>query len=160
MSTDTTPREVRFWDCSDDKESLCWTSITEAVEQWADEQHPNPLPETVTVYGFASMELPPLKHLADEALERMLELLDEDYGDPTDSGTTPTPGMRDAALRFANSICIEYDPWACEQVTEEVVRVADHVPASWMHPEGPRFSRLTSAEGATSRSTTEQAGEK
>lgn len=130
---------AEFWDCSDECERLIHTEISEAVEDWADGVHPDPLPETVEVYGFAALLLPPVERMASELLANLLERLDEDYGDPEDT-TAPTQAMQDAALAFATVVRAEYDVWRCDIVTREVVRVADHVPAEWMQPapETPR----------------------
>jgi hypothetical protein len=134
MADDQPTRAVRFWDCGEDNELLSHTEISEAVEAWADSIHPAPLPETVTVYGFAPMELPSASSLATDVLDHILESLDEELADPDGNGTKPTEAMRDAALVFAEAIRAEYEPWFCERVTKVVVRVADHVPAAWMQP--------------------------
>lgn len=120
-----TKREAQFWSCREDDEYLSHETIEEAVEAWADDLHPGPLPETVTVYGFARMELPTTERLASEALARLLEWMDEEYGDPH-GATEPTPTMEAAAFAFAQTFRAEYVPWACEQVERRTVRVADY----------------------------------
>jgi hypothetical protein len=124
------PREVVFWDCRDDREQLIHDSIGEAVYAWADERD-GPLPETVTVYGFARMELPSEERIAETVLEHLIERIDEDYGNP-DDWAKPTEAMLTAAREFARVFRAEYECWACEEVTRQTVRVADHVSAEWL----------------------------
>lgn len=132
MSEQTAGREPKFWDCSAHREQLTHTTIDEAVESWAAGQpRAATLPEFVTVYGFAPMELPSASRLSADALDHIIEQLDEEHGDPDDS-TEPTTAMREAALQFAETIRGEYVPWMCEQVAAKAVRVADHVPAGWL----------------------------
>jgi hypothetical protein len=130
---ETKDTNVDFWDCDAGCERLSWTTITEAVEAWADDQHPTPLPETVTVYGFARLEAGPdyADGVARRALETVMEALDEDFGDP-DEATEPTDAMRAAARQFVDAVISEYAVWRCDEVTSVTVRVADHVPADWM----------------------------
>lgn len=126
MSDATAVREVKFWTCYPDAEHISHHSVKDAVETWADNQHPDPLPEMVMVHGYAPLELPSAASLARDALDRILESLDEEYADPDDSTTKPTAAMRAAALQFAETIRAEYDSWMCEEVTHETVRVADY----------------------------------
>lgn len=127
-----------FWHCDRDADHLIANDIGEAVENWADEMYPAPLPETVEVFGFAQT---PLRRawvggLVDRALESIYEALDEEYGNPEES-TTPTPGAVAAARALADALSAEYRVWTCDLVTSETVRVADFVPPDWMHARGP-----------------------
>lgn len=61
--------------------------------------------------------------IADNALERVLEALDLELGDPDGEATEPTEAMRLAAREFARTVCMEYVSWTCE-ATGEVVKVA------------------------------------
>jgi hypothetical protein len=112
-----------FYTCREDEERLSFTSIQEAVEQWADDTFPDPLPETVTVYGYGRMKP---KTCPTSPLDDMLERLDEEYGDPEGYHETPvTDAMREAERQFIAAVLAEYDPWACVKVSEEVVRVGE-----------------------------------
>lgn len=125
--------DVELWDCNEDCETLRYDNITEAVECWADDIHPDPLPEMVTVYGFNHLSLPSVERLAGDILESVVESLDGDYGSDEEA-TEHTPAMKAAALAFATVMRAEYTVWRCEQVAKEDVRVADHVPAEWLTP--------------------------
>lgn len=128
------PRDVKFWECNDGAEHLVHTEIGEAVCAWADDRHPEALPETVTVHGFAPMELPSEEWIADLVLRETIERLDEEHSNYEGEDTTPTNAMKLAAYEFARVMRREYVSWQCEEVTSVVVRVADHVPAEWMRP--------------------------
>jgi hypothetical protein len=121
---------AEFYTCREDEEQLSFTCIEEAVEQWADDCWPNPLPETVTVYGYGRMRV---VTCPTSPLEDMVERLDEEYGDPEGNYETPvTEGMREAERQFIAAVLAEYHPWACVRVSEEVVNVADFLDAERM----------------------------
>lgn len=134
-------REIVCWDCNPDREQLSYSDIQEAVVAWADEIE-GPLPATVTVYGWARMELPPAASIARDLLEWIYERTDEELGNPDGgSSSDPTPdALKAAALQFASTFRDEYEPWMCETVEQRVVRVADYVPASWLVRSGSEDS--------------------
>ncbi len=116
-------REVVLFSAGDgEREQLIARSVEEAVREWADERLDEELPDTVTVYGYARMQVP-----LDPAclLERVLEHLDEEHGGEDE--TEPTDGMKAAAQVFVDAVMKEYTPWACEQVTTQEVRVSPYV---------------------------------
>jgi hypothetical protein len=117
--------EVAYWDCEYDHEQLVYSEIEEAVEAWADRQE-GALPETVKVYGFARMDLPPTEKIASRVLEHLYGWIDDEYGDPNGSGEAAPLALLASALQFAEAFRKEYTAWACEQVTSRVVRVADY----------------------------------
>lgn len=47
-------------------------------------------------------------------LERVLEELDEEYGDPNGDFPEPTKAMKEAADTFMKVVLDEYVPWNCE----------------------------------------------
>ncbi|MEA3224853.1 MAG: hypothetical protein U9Q07_02800 [Planctomycetota bacterium] len=49
------------------------------------------------------------------ALDRVLDDLDADYGNPDSDQTDPTDKMEAAALAFGQAVLAEYVPWMCEQ---------------------------------------------
>ena len=127
MSEDT--RKIEFWSCDLHAEHLIHESIGEAVEdEW--DTRTGRLPEMVEVYGFAYMELPQPEHIASNVLERLLEDLDGEYGNP-EEGYWRTkdvdPALKEAALTFANAVRKHYKPWACERVETRTVRVSDYI---------------------------------
>ena len=122
-------REVVFWATwatSDDGEVLFHTEIAEAIEDFVENVlDDDPIPETVEVFGYARMPLPSADWIADDALERVIELLDVEHGNP-DETTKPNDAMQEAALAFAAIILANYTNWNCEIVKREVVRVSDY----------------------------------
>jgi hypothetical protein len=120
-------REPKFWTCRRDEERLSADCVEDAMDEWVDHLFPDPLPETVTVYGFAPMELPSVEKLAGRAVDYLLELLDEEYGDPEGDPGEPTAKIKAAAEAFATILRAEYRAYTCEEVTSETVKVADYV---------------------------------
>lgn len=59
------------------------------------------------------------KRLAGQALETVLDLLDDEYGPDGDS-TEPTPKMKAAAETFVRAVVDQYVPWMCEPNGEVV----------------------------------------
>lgn len=120
---------AEFWDCSRDGEQLTWTTIAEAVADHVDNiVWPDPLPETVTVYGFATMGLPSADRIASSVLDELTGWLDDKYGDQIDGDPTEIPPeLRAAALVFAEAVRAHYPVWSCEQVAQREVRVSDYV---------------------------------
>jgi hypothetical protein len=121
-------REIVYWDCDDGAESLTWTDPDEAVERYLDDIHPE-LPEALTVHGYARMAVS-----ADGAdpLDRVLEHIDEEHGDPDGDPTTPTPAMRAAEATFLAAVIAEYESWACETVTHQEIDVR-----AWLQEHDP-----------------------
>jgi hypothetical protein len=118
---------AEMFSCDPDAEVLTATDVSEAVQEWVD-YFDGPLPETVTVYGFARRELPPTEKLAENILYDVLERLNDEYGDPDGlRGDGRTPEMVEAAHAFADVIRCKYWVWACEHASEETVKVSDYV---------------------------------
>ncbi len=65
-----------------------------------------------------------VKHHADKIAELVLEValerLDEEYSDPDQDGTKPTPMMLEAARAFAEVVTEDYVTWACEPTGEKI----------------------------------------
>ncbi len=85
----------------------------------------------IRVQHFKRMDVggePAAQRIADDAIERQLEILDDEYGDPDGDYSEPTDRMKAAALAFGNAVVADYVSWACEpsgEVTEwtrEMVR--------------------------------------
>ena len=114
-------RTIEYWD-SEDEERLTHTDREEAIESILDDI--GKLPEKIEICGFARMKLPEAESLATDVLERLLEGLDEDYGDPEGDYTNGTAEMKEAAVKFIATVLDEYVSWACEIVKRETVDVA------------------------------------
>lgn len=128
-------RKPTCWTTDRDAERITATTIAEAVGEWADyvaDAMPlRELPETIEVYGYAPMELPPPIEASRwvDPLGRLLEWLDEEYGDPEGVPTLPTDAIRDAELAFLRTVLAEYKAWMCERVCTRTVRVRDYIDA-------------------------------
>lgn len=130
-------REPKFWTCLEDPERLYHTDIGEAVVEYCEDIHPDQPPETVKVYGYAPVPKPdPERWARGYHVERLLEDLDEEHGDP-DTYTEPTEAMKAAEVAFVRAVLAEYKVWTCEIVATETVRVLDHVDADWLNPATP-----------------------
>jgi hypothetical protein len=132
MVTVAEKREPKYWTCDRGTERLYHTTIHDAVVDWWDQLDPDDprggtMPETVTVYGFAPMEVDQARW-SNYALDTVLEAMEEEYGDPDGiSVNDPTAAMREAACTFLRSILAEYRVWGCEEVCQEVVDPKEHV---------------------------------
>lgn len=124
--TDITDDEIEYWDTDDTAEYLIHDSIEEAVEAWADDHCPLPLPETIKVYGWIRDKLPPPEDRARSVLEDLLERIDEDFGSPDDF-TRPNEAMETAAREFVAKVYAEYSVWRCSHVVTRDIKVADYI---------------------------------
>jgi hypothetical protein len=138
--------EPVFWTCDDNAENLCHTDVDEAVDEFLDNffelREPaaagmDRMPETITVYGFSRMKLGANEPDADLIVERILEDLDEEMGDP-DGGFQPfdaegEAAVKEKALALVAEIRARYRAWACEQTTTVEVNVKAWIAEN--HPE-------------------------
>jgi len=125
------------------KEPVLWGSPDEERLEYADEDVAieaildgidGPLPETITICGFARMEVDTLRL---NPLEDCLETLDEEYGDPDGEYSESTEAMKEAERVFLAAIKKEYTTWACEEVCRKEITVADWVKENrpdWLQP--------------------------
>lgn len=75
----------------------------------------------IRVHVFKRMDVSGMgDSLGEDALERVLEQLDEEHADPDGDPTEPTEAMKAAALAFGRAVVAEYKSWAAER-TKEVV---------------------------------------
>ena len=122
--TSDAPRTPEYYSCNDGYETLIHTDRDEAIHDYLDQYDDDNAPDTVTVYGFAKM-VPDAKWQAITMLDNLLDVLDNEYGDPNGHagqyGATDT--MRDAALEFVNKVLAEYRVYACDEVSCETVNV-------------------------------------
>ena len=101
-----------------DRERLYATTVDEAIETYLKDNDlldsPSEWPETVTIARFR-----PMKAMLDagDVLERILEELDEDYGDWESEPDKPTDKMKEAAQVFVDAILAEYRVFNLESDT-------------------------------------------
>ena len=115
-------RTIVFWGLEDD-ERLTHSEMDDAVESMLDGMDDiKALPETIEICGYAYME-PGVKKEAENILERLLEGLDEEYGNPDGGCTKATDSMKKASETFVAAILKDYTVWACDLVARETVNV-------------------------------------
>jgi len=109
-----------------DEERLEFYDENECIEAILDGMD-NPLPEKITICGFARMDV---NTICLNPLEQCLERLDEEYGDPDGEYSGPTEAMKTAERVFLEIVKKEYKPWACEEVCRKEIIVADWIKAN------------------------------
>lgn len=139
--------EPKFWGFPDDYRLTC-TDPDEVIDRWLDDAWPtriDDLPATVEVAGFVPKTVDAAA-LADSVLERMLEDLDDEYGDPDRYDyTEPTPEMRAAAQAFAEVVVADYSVWQCREVERMTVDVR-----AWIAAHAPDYAAECETEYAES----------
>ena len=99
------------------------TSLEDAIERLLEDSDPADIDWPVKVFEHRRIDVTRYDlRLAKQALEEMLETLDEEHSDPEGDYTRPTPTMQAAALAFAQAVTREYVSWACEP-TGNVIEV-------------------------------------
>lgn len=124
--------EVAYYGHADDDELTC-DSIEEYVEMLLDDRgttiaealDATPWPLLVTAYRRETITELEIERLADDTLDRLLELINEEHGDPDGDGPSPTPAWRDAMLTAVKTIVATYAVWNCERVTTLAVSRED-----------------------------------
>ena len=124
-------KEPVLWG-SPDEERLVYTDEDVAIEAILDGID-GPLPETITICGFARMEVDTLRL---NPLEDCLETLDEEYGDPDGEYSESTEAMKEAERVFLAAIKKEYTTWMCEEVCRKEIDVAE-----WMKENRPDWQQ-------------------
>ena len=112
-------KEIICWGQADE-ERLTHTAMDDAIESILDGI--GDLPETIEVCGYARRE-PDARVDVNNVLERILEGLDEEYGDPDGDATEPTADMISAEKDFIATVLDDYISWACELVKTEKINV-------------------------------------
>lgn len=111
--------EVDLWG-PPNAERLLSENRDEALELLLEELEE--LPDTIKIAGYRRAEITHADVWAADTLERLLEALDEEYGDP-DEATKASIRMIEASKAFVRAVIDEYTVWHCEQVHEETVDV-------------------------------------
>lgn len=125
----------------DGDELLIHYSADEAIEDIIDGRHPDPIDSIgkITVYEYEPRDVNGRYFYP---LEWMLEILDEEYGDPNDCGTEPTEKMKAAEKVFVDAVLSEYLPWTCEQSGKAVTVNA----LDWVRENRPDWLKDAEAE--------------
>lgn len=123
-------KETIYYAC-DDPERLEYDDPDEAIDAYLSNLYY--LPETITLKRYSREEMHDPTRQVESLVEDLLEILDEEYGNP-DSMTELNEGMRAAAKVFAKEIHKHYRVWSCKVVGEEEVDVR-----KWAEKEHPEW---------------------
>lgn len=112
------PVECAFWDAHQ-RETLVHADIHDAVEDYVDGMGELPADEEATVRVTGYNPQSAAGFLDGSVLERALESLDEEFGDPNAGEyTQPTEAMRAAEAAFISAVLAEYHVWTCDKVVD------------------------------------------
>jgi len=140
MSDETKPqewkhhREIVYWDCDDDAETLNCETIDEAIEEHFGGLPPpkDDLNVLLKVHGWARTIVTPASFPA--PLDLMMECLFENdesclFGECDDIEEKITPAMKEAEKVFLEVVAREFRSWACEVVETRAVNVRKWIAA-------------------------------
>lgn len=127
--------DIVFWSVGEE-ERLSHYTEDDAIEDflsmfalpggaWADNT-----PTSLELVGYARMEM---SLHPGSTVDRTLELLDDEYGDPDGGYSRPTEAMLEAEKAYHAAIVKEYEPWMCEPVVRKTVDVAKWIEEN-QHP--------------------------
>lgn len=129
------PTKPVFWAVDTMGEELQHETLDEAVDMYLDGLAPEETPDVITVHGYARIDLSnEWSDLPEFVVETVIERLDEEYGDPFNSGFPITDRMRKAAAVFAEVILREYEPWACIPVCHQEIDIQ-----AWIKEKRPHW---------------------
>lgn len=127
-------RESVFWGQEGD-EVLSHVTLDDAVEHLIGLLSNDPLPRTLTMFGFAPKEFDtPIEAIKERISSDLVEWLDESYGNPDDWTDIPKP-VEDAIHALAEKIVKHWPVWLCDPVesvdVDTVEWIKKHAPV-WM----------------------------
>jgi hypothetical protein len=131
--------EPSFYSCAEDSERLTCTTPDEAIEEFIDQLWGDqPLPASITVYGWRRTALEPASWINARAIEMVLENLDEDFGDPDGDATDVTEPMKAAAKVFVDAVAAEYQltSWPHEVDKDFLLEVNTR---EWIEEQAPEW---------------------
>ena len=123
-----------YYDCKAADVMTC-TEIDEAVQEYFEYLDPPDWPKEVEVKAFVRKEVSERerRNLAEQALEELIERLDEEYGNPEEA-TEFDDVARAVAREFVDKIIANYEIWGCEESTKENLQVNT---AEWVRKNNP-----------------------
>mgnify|MGYP000671079985 CR=1 FL=1 len=124
----TEKQEPKFWIVGTPYDDVPHhDDIDAAFESWSYDLYPDPLPETVRLYGYAVKQLPSVEELVARVNSQILQPLDEQYRGPDDEYPIGSPALTAAVLTFAKALNAEYESGTLEKVCESVEKVSDYI---------------------------------
>ena len=111
-----------YYTCAPTSERFTRTTLDDALAEYLYDRFDNtPAPPgtIARVHKFSPVPITDheRKWAARDTIERLIEHLDEEHGDP-DESTLITPTMRAAAQLFVDTVLAEYLVWSCEEVID------------------------------------------
>jgi hypothetical protein len=108
--------KAKYWGLYN-QELLVHTNPEEVIEEYVDQM--DEITEELLVkvgelivYGYVPMKISSFSPSI--CLDRLIEDLDEEYGNPNGDPFTATEAMKKAETKFLTVVKKEYTPWACE----------------------------------------------
>jgi len=118
-------REIVYWD-SDGTERLMHTDQFQAINSIL--ENSDQADGDLEICGYARMELPATKRMAEDVLDHLFEYCLEEHLDPEGSYSDAiTDTMKEAAEKFIEAFKAEYVSWACEIVKRETIDVEEWI---------------------------------
>ena len=116
--------DVDYWSV-EDAEILRHTALVDAVSEWWDD-----LPAVPAEGGELGVRVRQYRRMRPTScgspLEAVMELLDEEYGDPygdRKQSAAAMQRMQEAERAFIAAVLEAYEPWTCEEIGTVQVRV-------------------------------------
>jgi hypothetical protein len=111
--------EAVFWSTIEDDDGLYESDIDQVIQDHLDQYELSEGETELTVYGFAPSDM----YIKDGfSLNRLVEALDEDFGDP-DKDFVITKPMREAEKLFHESVIKELQSWSCDIVEKRIINI-------------------------------------
>lgn len=124
-----------FWDVNDcHGECLSMEDPDDAISEYLNRCRD--LPKTVELTGWARDKITDLHQFEGAALDALLEVIDERYGDQ-DEATKPTTKLLKAEHAFIKAVVDGYHVWSCHEVSRSTVDVG-----AWCREHEPELLKV------------------
>ena len=131
-------QEIACWqEQNEDQERIRSSTLEEAIEYSLtnDVDLDDVLSGKIDCLTFIGYKRKPVIRHTLRPLERLLEILDEEYGDPdNDDGTEPTTDMNTAESKFLDAVLKDYAVFWCEAACTQAIP-----PLSWLKEKWPHW---------------------
>lgn len=111
-----------------DPEILTHEDLNDAVYEYLEETRPDEWERKIFITQYERIIVSEVEKntLTEGVLENLLEMLDENYGDP-ETSTKPSANMVLAATTLINTVLSEYHVWKCVRVGDIVVNLVEYL---------------------------------
>ena len=104
-------KDVELWSWNEDDEGLHCEDLDEAIEEYLEDV--DCLEGMITMFGYRRIDV---CGQSPNALDYVLEKLDEEFGSPDSDYSKPTDKMKEAEKQFLKVVEEGYKSWACEDI--------------------------------------------